>query len=219
MVSNNRRHFLHACGLATFLGINFSLNDELSAKGLFGKNRGCYCGVGIETDDTAAIIKNKWDRKDFRYYIAARDTGDMEAEVWDNEFKSAFDAWSEVSPLTFRQVGKGKEFDFVISVGSRRREKFGRSGSVLAWAQMPPSRRYDGVLLTKFDLAENWILPGSKDQGIILRSVACHEIGHLLGLEHSVDPDALMYPYINNALKPRNDDIKKIQRLYGKPIK
>ena len=194
MVSNNRRHFLHACGLATFLGINFSLNDELSAKGLFGKNRGCYCGVGIET-------------------------GDMEAEVWDNEFKSAFDAWSEVSPLTFRQVGKGKEFDFVISVGSRRREKFGRSGSVLAWAQMPPSRRYDGVLLTKFDLAENWILPGSKDQGIILRSVACHEIGHLLGLEHSVDPDALMYPYINNALKPRNDDIKKIQRLYGKPIK
>ena len=70
-------------------------------------------------------------------------------------------------------------------------------------------------------MAENWILPveAITEYGTILRSVAAHEIGHLLGLDHSNDPDALMYPYINDALEPREDDTKKIQRLYGKPTK
>ena len=45
--------------------------------------------------------------------------------------------------------------------------------------------------------------------------MAAHEIGHLLGLDHSEDENALMFPYINNALKPREDDIIKIQQLYG----
>ena len=85
----------------------------------------------------------------------------------------------------------------------------------MAWAQMPPYLNFDGQLLTVFDLAENWILPEEK-RGIILRTVAAHEIGHLLGLYHSEDETALMHPYINDALKPRADDIEKIQLLYGK---
>ena len=139
--------------------------------------------------------------------------------MWDNEFKLAFDSWSEITPLTFKQVGIQDEFDLIIAVGSRRQEGFGQEGGILAWAQMPPIKNFDGILLSKFDLAENWILPDSEEAGIILRCVAAHEIGHLLGLRHSEDPNALMYPYINNSLKPKSDDIKKIQRLYGKPRK
>lgn len=200
------------------MGLSFSLSEETLAKGLFGKKRGCYCGVdNIERSNTV-IGKSKWNRTNFRYYIAGRDTNDLTLEAWDNEFKLAFDAWSEITPLTFRQVtAEEEDFDLIISVGSRRRESFGRSGGVLAWAQMPPTKRFDGILLSKFDLAENWILPDSEESGIILRSVACHEIGHLLGLHHSQDKNALMYPYINDSLKPREDDIHKIQRLYGKP--
>jgi len=216
-MAKDRRNFLGAsCGAAASLGISFFISKESAANGLFRKDNRCFCAVEDKDHDNAAILRNKWDRKHFRYYIADRDD-DLEKEVWDNEFRFAFNAWSKVTPLLFEQVGSEDEFDLIISVGGRRRERFGRSGGVLAWAQMPPTRKFDGILLTKFDTAENWILPDSEENGIILRAVACHEIGHLLGLPHSKVEEALMYPYINNALKPQKDDIKKIQRLYGKP--
>jgi hypothetical protein len=48
--------------------------------------------------------------------------------------------------------------------------------------------------------------------------VALHEIGHLLGLAHSQDTNAIMYAYYaedRNAL--RADDIAGVQSLYGAP--
>lgn len=55
--------------------------------------------------------------------------------------------------------------------------------------------------------------------GYILFIVAAHEFGHSLGLSHSDDPGALMYPmytYKNpdTFILPR-DDVNGIQSLYG----
>ena len=55
--------------------------------------------------------------------------------------------------------------------------------------------------------------------GYVLFMVAAHEFGHSLGLSHSDDPGALMYPtytYRNpdTFVLPR-DDVKGIQSLYG----
>ena len=212
-----RREFLYSCGAASLLGISVASSNE-SIAGILRKNKLFpFCSVREQSNPIAALGREKWGRKHFRYFMAGRDTGELDAEVWDRQFRLSFDAWSEVTPLTFEQVGRTDEHDIVISVGGRRKENFGKRGGVLAWAQLPPTRNFDGTLLSKFDLAENWVLPESKEAGIILRSVATHEIGHLLGLHHSADPDALMFPYVNDALKPRSDDIAKIQRLYGKP--
>jgi hypothetical protein len=183
-----------------------------------------YCDSGGDYQKLAIAMgqKRKWGKNYLQYHINGRDTEEMKPDIWDAEFRMAFDAWSEVTPLTFEQTDVGYDADIMIDVSGREKFGFGRSGDILAWAQLPSNKNFDGTLWSVFDLAENWILPEANimgvwpPAGIILRAVACHEIGHLLGLRHSIDPNALMYPYLNNVLKPREDDIRRIQLLYGK---
>ena len=45
---------------------------------------------------------------------------------------------------------------------------------------------------------------------------ALHEIGHILGLEHSKDPKSVMYfMEDNHHISLQNDDIRGIRCLYG----
>jgi predicted Zn-dependent protease len=208
----HRRKFLCGCGTAALVGLGAPASGHIFRR----KPKGFRCGV-LDPAGNTLLGKKKWDREHFRYYVAGRDTDELTKEEWDGELKLAFDSWSAVTPLTFEQVEAAEEVDLVLSAGRRRREGFGRQGGVLAWAQLPPTRNYDGILVSKFDSAEHWTLPDSDTHGIVFRAVASHEIGHLLGLGHSDDPDSLMYPYITASVSPESDDIKKIQRLYGKP--
>ena len=60
---------------------------------------------------------------------------------------------------------------------------------------------------------ESWAVGASVD----LFSVALHEAGHALGLAHTDDPTAVMYPYYKRNTGLSTNDIGGIQALYGAP--
>jgi hypothetical protein len=62
---------------------------------------------------------------------------------------------------------------------------------------------------------ESWNVGGTISGTVDIYSVALHETGHALGLGHSDNPTAVMYPYYSLQTGLSADDIAGIQALYG----
>ncbi len=90
-------------------------------------------------------------------------------------------------------------------------------GGVLAHAFFPPPINAGCIAGdTHFDEAETWTTPSGGGAGIDLATVAAHEFGHALGLNHSADPNALMAPfYTGRRAFLSFDDIAGIISIYG----
>ncbi|KAL2242973.1 UNVERIFIED_CONTAM: Metalloendoproteinase 1 [Sesamum indicum] len=129
-----------------------------------------------------------------------------------NSILHATQIWASVSPFTFSYTPDYDQADIKISFQNRDHgdgNPFDGPGGILAHAYAPS----DGRL--HFDGDERWVdgvTPGAFD----LQTVGLHELGHVLGLGHSNDTGAVMYPYIGDGLRKvlGQDDINGIKALY-----
>lgn len=162
----------------------------------------------------ATFSEARWRKTDLTYFIEKRVGGLAETDI-NFVIAQAWLDWMNVANFKIQPAADRANADIIISTGKGRADGFDGPSGTLAWAYLPNGT--DGQLLCRFDLDETWImsLPG----GILLRNVACHEFGHLLGLEHSRVSGALMAPFYSPSIEsPRqSDDISRIQGLYGKP--
>ncbi|XP_030553584.2 metalloendoproteinase 1-like [Rhodamnia argentea] len=126
----------------------------------------------------------------------------------------AFQTWADVTSFTFSETPSGESTDIVIGFYSGDHgdgHPFDGPGTVLAHSFAPTDGRFH------YDADEQWSTAPSSTQSD-LESVALHEIGHLLGLAHTPDENAVMYAIMMpGALKRdlRQDDIDGIRALYA----
>ena len=158
---------------------------------------------------------SSWSKLEIAYYFingTERLEGNSELEV----VRQAFGLWASQTPLVFTETTTRSEADILIGWASGDHgdgDPFDGPGDVLAHASYPNPYN-DRQVFLHFDDDERWV--NSESRNIDLLTVAAHEIGHTLGLDHSSDPDALMYAAYSGPHRfLSEDDIAGAQSLYG----
>lgn len=135
-----------------------------------------------------------------------------------NELTRAFDMWSTYADLTFVEVAdsgdamNAPETSGDIRIGGHY---FDGANGVLAHGYYPSSGTSSVSGDVHFDKDETWSI-GFGLPGFDVFQVFIHELGHALGLGHSVVPQSLMNAtYVESFSGPQADDIAGIQYLYG----
>ncbi|KAL6471159.1 hypothetical protein MHYP_G00198090 [Metynnis hypsauchen] len=200
--------------MQTFFGLENSGHLDPQTLAIMKKAR---CGVPDVENFSFYPGRPKWKNHTITYRIA-KYTTDLTREEVETSFRLAFKLWSDVVPLKFVRVSHNQA-DIIITFTRKAHGDFfpfdGPRG-VLAHAFEPGGGVGGDV---HFDDDELWTVGRRQSVGYDLFTVAAHELGHSLGLSHSKDPSALMFPkykYLNSAkYKLPEDDTLGIQSLYG----
>ncbi|XP_001498859.1 matrilysin [Equus przewalskii] len=173
------------------------------------------CGVPDVAEYSLFPDSPKWTSNVVTYRVVSHPR-ELSLVIVNQLVAKALKMWSEEIPLHFKRVSWGTA-DIMIGFARGAHGDpypFDGPGNTLAHAFSPgPGLGGDA----HFDEDERWT--DGSSIGINFLFAATHEFGHSLGLGHSSDPSAVMYPTYRDG-DPKNfklsrDDIKGIQKLYG----
>jgi len=160
---------------------------------------------------------NRWPNNNLTYRLQ-NFTPDLTQQEVRDAVVQALALWSAVTPLTFTEVTTTADIEIQFASGNHGDgSPFDGGGGVLAHAFFPPPNGGAIAGDAHFDEAETWTVaippPGGRFD---LVTVAAHEFGHSLGLDHTNVAGALMFPSYSGPhrfLAP--DDTAGIQSIYG----
>ena len=179
------------------------------------------CGI---PDSSAAGFSTRcaWNRMtlSFAFGPGTPDTGGA-AEF--GAVRRAFATWAAARPFVFSEVTPQDDPDILIDWRNANDPDLSMVGGILAHADFPPECGVVTDTLPKpvhFDDSEHRWAIGAVPGDFDVETVALHEIGHILGLEHSDVNGAVMFPSVSSnftlrALQP--DDRAGIEELYPEP--
>jgi hypothetical protein len=182
-------------------------------------------GIPANGSPVASFVAqgSRWNTTNLRYGYQ-NFTGDLTQAQVRATIRAAFNLWSQATPLRFTEVPAANNPHIVIRFVAGNHgdgNDFDGANGVLAHAYYPPPGGGNLAGDAHFDEAETWTIALPVPAGgYDLFSVAAHEFGHSLGLAHSADAGALMYPYYGGPHRYLGaDDVLGIQTIYGASIK
>jgi Matrixin/Putative peptidoglycan binding domain len=166
----------------------------------------------------------RWPTRNLRY--AFQETGiDLPAGAVRQSLHQAFSTWAGWTGLSFREVPMSSGPEIIIRFvagdhGDGSTNAFDGVSGVLAHAFFPPVPPNAPVPIqgdTHFDEAETWTVTVPPGAGQIdLTTVAIHEFGHALGLNHSPVVGSVMEAFYGGPRRMlHGDDIAGIISIYG----
>jgi matrix metalloproteinase-13 (collagenase 3) len=171
---------------------------------------------GVRDVGMAREAMARWGKKDLTYFLADLPQGMGLNETRTRQIiQESFDAWSGACDLRFHEVQSDRA-NIIMELARGNRSGFDGPGGTLAYAYLPPTVDFNGQLVMRWDMDEQW---GDRPDGpyIPLGAVTTHENGHLIGLDHSRTPGQLMYPTLDKrVLTVQSEDGQRAAALYGK---
>lgn len=163
----------------------------------------------------------RWPTTDLVYAFQEFST-DVSPAMCRQAVHQAFSTWAGWTPLTFREGPIGSAHIILRFVTGNHGDgnPFDGANGVLAHAYFPPTPPNAPVPIqgdTHFDEAETWTLAVPPGAGQFdLTTVAVHEFGHALGLDHSPVVGSVMQAiYAGPRRVLHGDDVNGMISIYG----
>jgi matrixin len=169
---------------------------------------------------SVAMIDDGWDGPgrggaDLKY-VFVRFTEKLPADAVKAEIARAFNEWAKYAKLTFTLSFTSASYRTIAVLFASGAHgdgyPFDGPNGVIAHTFYPTPTNVESVAGDiHFDNDESWKIGADPD----VFSIALHETGHALGLGHSDDPNAVMYPYYRVRTALTQEDISAILKLYA----
>ena len=152
---------------------------------------------------------------------AALEPSAIERAAFDRELARAMRMWEDVAGIRFREARNGERPDLVIGAQARSR---GRAYTNVSAGRMIPvgdKRRIDRLqqAIICLNPEQPWKVGFDGNLKVYdLRHTLAHELGHVIGLDHTGPRGAVMaFRYDEKHPGLSAGDIQGAQRLYGLP--
>lgn len=166
-----------------------------------------FCGT--PTVFGASASNCKWNTNKITWTVTGYVPGLSPEQIID-AYKTAFSYWEEVCNIHATYTTDPSQAMVVMGAG-----KIDGPNGTLAWSEMPCGNARK--LNQKYDTGESWCVSEQPSSCLDLVRVACHEIGHALGIQHISNGNLLAPTYSNRIRRPQLGDIAEAQARYGKP--